>query len=286
MASIDLGNVVGKDGAPGKNGAVAQNLFDNSNFMINQRGETSYTGKAYTVDRWAVAVREATVNVVPNGITFTLNDSTGSSYLEQRVLPEKIKLGKTYTVAAFVDGEVICGSFTYNGETNGSTLLVSIGKTLMCVYFYTAYQAFRIGFSDVNVAHTIEWAALYEGEYTVETLQPYVPKPFVTELLECQRYYFQCGSDWAFYGYIGTRTNKAYINILLPVDMRITPTATLHDGYIRLYINGAAQDVTSIDSVKKITNTIELCAILKEEVQTRIPISGWVGDRFSLSADL
>lgn len=33
------------------------------------------------------------------------------------------------------------------------------------------------------------WAALYEGAYTEETLPPYVPKGYATELAECQRYY-------------------------------------------------------------------------------------------------
>ena len=33
------------------------------------------------------------------------------------------------------------------------------------------------------------WAALYEGEYTAETLPEYQPKGYGAELAECQRYF-------------------------------------------------------------------------------------------------
>ena len=40
-----------------------------------------------------------------------------------------------------------------------------------------------------TAAVTIRWAALYEGEYTAETLPEYQPKGYGAELAECQRYY-------------------------------------------------------------------------------------------------
>lgn len=53
MAELDLGLVVGKPGTPGKDGLAPQeNLLDNSNFSINQRGESNYTVNGYTIDRW------------------------------------------------------------------------------------------------------------------------------------------------------------------------------------------------------------------------------------------
>ena len=41
----------------------------------------------------------------------------------------------------------------------------------------------------------IEWAALYEGSYTAETLPPYVPNGYAAELAECQRYFERIGKS-------------------------------------------------------------------------------------------
>ena len=35
----------------------------------------------------------------------------------------------------------------------------------------------------------LKWIALYEGEYTKDTLPKYRPKNFSAELMECMRYY-------------------------------------------------------------------------------------------------
>jgi hypothetical protein len=39
--------------------------------------------------------------------------------------------------------------------------------------------------------------ALYEGEYTIETLPPYIPKGYAAELAECQRYFQLIIHNWA-----------------------------------------------------------------------------------------
>ena len=41
------------------------------------------------------------------------------------------------------------------------------------------------------------WAALYEGSYTADTLPPYVPKGYASELAECLRYFERLGSTFS-----------------------------------------------------------------------------------------
>lgn len=165
------------------------NLFDNSNFQINQRGQTTYEGSAqYTVDRWTI-FRQATVNVIADGITITPTSTTGIVYLEQRNLLKKFKTGKIYSIAYNIDGEIVCGTFTYNGETTGSTVIDTNGDNTIRVYFFSEFIEIRVAFGTTNKTYKVEWAALYEGEYTAETLPPHVPNGYVVDLMACQQYY-------------------------------------------------------------------------------------------------
>ena len=87
-----------------------------------------------------------------------------------------------------------------------------------------ASGAASISYADGAVTITssggvLKWAALYEGEYTAETLPEYHPKGFGPELLECQRYFLPDCSRFAngiAYG------GKNYANVLIhtPVKMR------------------------------------------------------------------
>ena len=47
----------------------------------------------------------------------------------------------------------------------------------------------------VGTTWNIKWVALYEGEYTIDTLPEYQPKGYAAELAECQRYYRLFGDD-------------------------------------------------------------------------------------------
>lgn len=83
-------------------------------------------------------------------------------------------------------------------------------------------------FSLTASGELIEWAALYEGEYTAENMPTYVPKEYAVEFLECQRY-FVTFNNYGNYllpianGYMAN-TNTARLLIRLPLPMRTTPT--------------------------------------------------------------
>ena len=66
----------------------------------------------------------------------------------------------------------------------------------------------------------VEWAALYEGEYTVETLPEYQPKGYGAELLECQRYY-----------QIRSTNNIAAVDMRPTMRLRSPTITSVTDGY-------------------------------------------------------
>ena len=166
-------------------GRAVHNLLDNSNFRnpVNQRGiqsGASITEYTYCLDRWMNFGETAgTLTLSENGISFTMTN------LNQR-LPETIKTGTVVTaVAKWNDGTIV----TVTGKiTRGNTW----------TWFTAANNGHQIGVIDMGnnkEAHftimggsgVVEWAALYEGSYTSDTLPAYVPKGYAAELAECQQ---------------------------------------------------------------------------------------------------
>lgn len=189
------------------------NLLDNSDFRnpINQRGLSSYTG-SYGIDRWRVW--GAGVLTVGNGCISVANDSAF------QYLPQSAVKNEMHTLAA--------------KKTDG-TLLIHSANPLSA--FAWAKNGLGLGL-DGNVVVGLpvgeyEWAALYEGEYTAETLPPYHSKGFGAELRECQRYYYQSWLHADGFNDHGPAERAASTwgipaSIYFPVEMRIKPTVTLY----------------------------------------------------------
>lgn len=96
----------------------------------------------------------------------------------------------------------------------------------------------------------IKWAALYEGEYTAETLPEYQPKGYGVELAECQRYYYKCKSG-AFIPLINNaNTIGSYLyrlTVYLPTVMRVAPTVTVAPPADPGYVTG--KPIVYVDSI-------------------------------------
>lgn len=189
--------------------AAPRNLLDNSDFRnpVNQRGQTSYTEHwGHTIDRWYLSSGDssgsikATVTLTDGGLKFTpSSEAADRSALVQRLPQNALRAGVDYTfVAKKSDGDYLFGGIEDNTASNG---------------FWQAAL-----FIDTEV--TLEWAALYEGEYTAETLPEYHPKGYGAELAECMRYY-----RWLK---IGGAVNGNYIGYRIPLSpaMRTNPSTT------------------------------------------------------------
>lgn len=218
------------------------NLLDNSDFAhpINQRGETSKQASwVYWIDRWLADTEKTAAQLTSSGIRLPATAEKNLRIL-QRVPLERIKKGQSYTIAAYdASGNVFCVSGVFDGEqltgdaSSGGKYWLSLNKGDNLTYWYCILDAY----ADI----TVKCMALYEGEYTAETLPPYVPKGYAAELAECLRYYRKIKSNnETFAGYAANGTAYAFIPLQ---TMRIAPTVT--GGGKFYYTLGSAQGTTT-----------------------------------------
>lgn len=276
----DLGTpVAGMDGVNlnyAKSVGAPANFLDNSDFnqIVNQRGDSSYTGKGYGIDRWFSWGTELTATVTSYTNT-TTNTKTGLlrldnaktdgvSVFSQLIEPGKSAYmrGKKFTFAVCkLDGTIHvcsgeCSAADVTSNTRQFYALGSDGLFSIDVFKNAAEQNFEVR---INVAASsnvsFRWAALYEGEYTAETLPAYQPKGYAAELLECQRYYLH-GSKTTFLP--GYKSNTAYAFLELPVPMRIVPTVIAGTVYVRgsKDSDGANTEATGIVALNLCGNTL------------------------------
>lgn len=205
-----------KDSAGTQGGeAVPPNLLDNSDLKnpINQRGQESYTMSSWggcTIDRWSTYVNGCTVTVSDDGIRLkggifqTIGKKAASRYN-----------GKTVTIAAKIGGEVYIarGVVDLKGSYNvTATVVTPYGKMkLTCEASNTMFFIL-----ENTTAAAVEWAAVYEGEYTADTLPEYQPKGCGVELAECMRYYQRHA--------LRIDTTPSFVPISVP--MRVKPTVS------------------------------------------------------------
>ena len=218
------------------------NLLDNSDFAhpINQRGETSKQASwVYWIDRWLSDTEKTAAQLTASGIHLPGTAEKNLRIL-QRVPLERIKKGQSYTIAAYdASGNVLCVSGVFDGEqltgdaSSGGKYWLSLNKGDNLTYWYCILDAY----ADI----TVKCMALYEGEYTAETLPPYTPKGYAAELAECLRYYRKIkANNETFAGYAANGVAYAFIPLQ---TMRIAPTVT--GGGKFYYTLGSAQGTTT-----------------------------------------
>lgn len=207
-----------------------RNLLDNSDFTnpVNQRDMT-VSSNGFIIDRWYAFDGEVTISA--DGITTTEN-----GYLQQRLPSGTIKPEKTYTLAVYYSD----GTFDIN--TNGE---------------YASIADFDLVNYIKSNGKIITSVALYEGEYTAETLPKYQPKGYAAELLECQRYFLNItqSSTITLFTAMAYSTTTAYVNIPTPIKMRLdNPTISyknmaLRNGQTDTSITGTGDPQTYGNSI-------------------------------------
>lgn len=241
-----------------------RNLLDNSDFTnpVNQRGQTSYTN-SYGIDRWRTW----------DGHTITVNNGYISiaGSLFQYIELSKVK-NTNYTLAVCrTDGSIVC--LTYNPKDaymwNAGIGLGSDGTGVVIISIDTGDYL---------------WAALYEGEYTAETLPPYVPKPYMVELAECQRYYVRLKSGIAFYGFVGSSGSNVYLYFDLPEQMRISNPTVTTAGRFFLRTNSGNVQASTISKVDTFGKQLEITVAVSMSGDT--PFNGYAESAIEVSADL
>lgn len=198
------------------------NLLDNSWFTINQRGENSYTGNKYTVDRWKSESANLVVTHTQNGITLENIGESGNCYFAQYI-PSIQSAAFTLSVKA----SNVTGSPTfyvhYTDDTWMPGAAISGDEEITSWTEHSGKAVDRFQFTiPAGAAVTVRAAKLEAGE--VSTLAMDAAPNYTIELIKCKRY-FQ-----VFTGDLGRAmtvlTNRIQFNVPLPIRLYSSPTVT------------------------------------------------------------
>ena len=264
-----------------------QNLLDNSYFTnaVNQRGASSYSGTwVPCIDRWRCTTPEGTS--VWTGSKLSV--PSGGKIIQ--ALPIKVAdvIGKTYTLAfGTTTGTVYIGTGTVVESDATTVAHINAGKNSVWIRLYSVANSEYLYVDLTNNSEwslPLLWAVLYEGVYTEDTLPPHVPKPFMVELAECQRYY-----ENSWYGkeksgqrqYMANCISYAQADCVISfrVPKRIAPTITFHPegNYTEWQIyNGAYFGVGSVVAQNRDGINAFMARITKSEADTSTWTAGMV----------
>lgn len=136
-------------------------------------------------------------------------------------------------------------------------------------------------FTLTATGQTITWAKLEKGSVAT----PYVPKGYGAELLACQRYYVPIGENTKFFGGIGTAGNVAFVGMILPVQMRVTPSFTSDLNVVLRTVQGE-QNIHGPVISKMTENNLAFTVTLNSGTTKSTPCAGYFYNECGLSADL
>ena len=118
-----------------KTGLTNRNLLHNWYLLdpINSRGQASYTGNGYHVDRWRGAYTTDVTSITENGLKVENKRSSGYSYMRQ-YLDSYLEAG-TYTLSILVKeiGSASVYIANDNGDAVPKTMMLSVGLNTMTV---------------------------------------------------------------------------------------------------------------------------------------------------------
>lgn len=204
------------------------NLLINSDFRINQRGDTSYSASGYTLDRWKL--ENSNGSVTKNSNTITLTASTGQVYLTQRIENSVSLRQKTVTLSiGLADGTTYSATDTLEPTTTSYCNIDIADGVFAYVYYYgsTGYFTPTISCTTGNSVE-VAWIKLEFGEVAT----PYYQRTYGEEVAMCERFYQKMsftGSTQIAGGLSNGGT--CYVPFKPSCDMRVRPTVTITGSY-------------------------------------------------------
>lgn len=231
--------------------AAPRNLLDNSDFTnpVMLGGFNTVRGNyRYPIDRWYDRYGYGVFTKTDSGITVACGTNHG--YFNQNVVNYERLSGKHLTLAVCdYDGNIYCGSSLWN--TSDSYIRMQLTEN--CEAEFTSG-----GFVQIVViagSFGLRWAALYEGEFTAETLPEHQPKGYENELLVCRQYDPVTGE------YIGLRKFGYAHNLLDNSDF----TNPVNQGGLTSYAGDYGYCIdrwtrTANGTVTLVTNGVQLAA--------------------------
>lgn len=194
---------------------------------INQRRQTTWSNPGYTIDRWKL--QNGSAELTAAGLT--LNGTL--------VQIRETAIGLPVTCSALLsDGSMITP--TYNDTTKTFTLTAT-GQTIKAVKL-------ELG-AEQTLAHQ------ENGVWVLNELPDYN-----IELTKCKRFYQMFYYNGIYPG-IARESNKLWLNIPVPVQMRGTPTIRRKDTNSYYIVNASGLfeiQTATVDSVFNLLNTINI----------------------------
>ena len=235
-------------------------------FPINQRGQTSYSGNGYGIDRWRSS-KDGNVTINSDGISLSLSEDPAYFSNTYDVNFANRLVGKTITVSALVNGnKLLCASGVVpthnpNAEQQVCSSYLS-GNTGVRVYFRQKdfIVQFRIDAGDTLDIQAVKLEIGYlstlarkdeSGSWVLND----PPPNFQQELAKCQRYYIALnGFGWIGSGQTDVGGVSGQFFIPLPVTMRkVVPTIA---GNFRVYNSSNNIQVTNVAATGSSSNGI------------------------------
>lgn len=205
-------------------------------FPINQRGQASYTGAGYGIDRWKAGDSSQTISVLANGISIL--NSSGNSEIFQTIAQNLINQKVTFSVQQS-DGtiDILTNTFTGSGAqiirqmTNGKgQIYLSDGASESGVgILASSGETVTITAAKLELGTRSTLARLVDGEWVLND----PPPNFQQELAKCQRYQRFIRANGAYSPFwSGSSSSNAVFFRAYGVQMRITPTITASGNFM------------------------------------------------------
>jgi hypothetical protein len=265
------------------------NLLDNPWFTVNQRGFTTNTANAYTVDRWKKQAGDGTITKSSDGITIKPTTSGSMLLFRQQLDTDTMIpyiLGKTVTLS------VMLSNGTIYSATGTAPITLTSSFQYLCYVQIDSVNRFvlQLKNGDCSVQYyndgsvipstiiTVKAVKLELG--SVSTLAMDTAPNYQQELAKCQRYFVRYAStannSSISFGAIATVNKQWYGVVSLPVVMRTTPTIT-YNGTIFVYFEANTalnQNVLSIAISNMMTNVGKLRANFADTTSLTVGMTG------------
>ena len=222
------------------------------------------------------------------GVRTTASGNTAyfSQYVESSVLRDGV-----YSFAAKVNGSICIRVIRISGTTIttvSSAEAAFEGGYLNAIYANSGRFEFMLRVEDGNSIVT-EWAALYEGAYTADTLPAYVYKGYAAELAECQRYFQQVKLANGYLTAYAFSSTSARTVLFIP-RMRIPSPSVTTDNTLPLLEGSTRYEVTGLTLTYAGSNnynfTLTTSGLTEGKIYPIFPNVGAFPATLSISADL
>lgn len=202
------------------------NSFFNSDAVVDPRGVGAgvWTPAAYNITMW-YQTQYGSVSLLQDGLKLDATaEGTNACQVMQSI--KNVPAG-VYTFVAKVNGSIVSRVISFDGTA--STSLDGTNATYTGGYISMGYSSSKKALQPtfrVNAGNsiTVEWAAVYLGDFRKGALPAYVWKGYDTELRDCQRYVQTY--DVQLPQLQGSDSLRRYV-LMFRDKMRAAPTVTI-----------------------------------------------------------